>query len=62
MWAMMLMCALPLVAFLFLPRFSLNSSWFVIGVVFLMIVGHLWFMRRGHKHEDNENQDQHHHQ
>ena len=60
MWVMMLMCALPLIVLIFASRFSLNSSWFIIGAIILMVVGHFWFMHRGHKHND-ETDDQHHH-
>ena len=60
MWVMMLMCALPLVILIFASSFSFNSNWFVIGIIVLMIVGHFWFMRRGHKHND-ETEDKHHH-
>ena len=59
MWMMAICCGLPLVLFLFVGAGGIAtgaSKWLVIGIVALMIIAHVFMMRRGHKHDDHAQQ------
>lgn len=55
MWMMAICCGVPLVLFLFIGAGGIAtgaSKWLVLGIVALMVVAHIFMMRRGHKHSD----------
>ncbi len=48
----MLLCVLPFAVWFLVARASIGAAWLVIGAVVLMVIGHFWLMRRGHKHDE----------
>lgn len=55
MWMMAICCGLPLILFLFVGAGGIAagaSKWLVFGIIALMVVAHIFMMRRGHKHPD----------
>jgi len=53
----MLLCVMPILVWILVSRTSVAFMGWVIGAVALMVIGHLWLMRRGHKH-DEESEDE----
>ena len=59
MWIMLICCGAPLLAFLFIGAGGIAvgaSKWLIIGIIALMIIAHIFIMRRGHKHNDGVQQ------
>ena len=57
MWMMAICCGLPLVLFLFVGAGGIAagaSKWLVISILGVMVIAHVFMMRRGHKHKDHE--------
>lgn len=57
MWMMAICCGVPLILFLFIGTGGIAagaSKWLVIGVIALMVVAHVFMMRKSHRHDDHE--------
>ena len=56
MWMMAICCGLPLLLFLFVGTGGIAvgaSKWLVIGIIAVMVIAHVFIMRKGHKHDDS---------